>query len=212
VTKSIHYEAFLKLETGTHTARIRQLLVTPDQQTLITASEDKTMRVWDVATKKQVRVLLGQIGPGSEGSLHALSLSRDGKFVIALAWMYPAGTEEARTRETDMRVYELATGNLQAGYRYPGTLHDLDFSPDGKYLALVGNPNETRQELVMIYETKKIMKRWGVMPAPLASAGLYENDLLPAYVRFVPEKPGKGGAYRLVTAAWEHWREWQPGG
>ncbi len=206
MAESINYDAFLKLETGTHTARITQLLTTPDQKTLITSGEDKTIRVWDVETKKQVRVLLGQIGPGSAGSIQAISLSRDGKNVIALAWMYPAGTQEAQDRETDVRVYELATGNLQAGYRFPGTLQDLDFSPDGKYLALVGNSNDTRQGLVMIYEAKRIMKRFGVMPTPLASASLYENDLIPSYVRFVPEKRAKDGSYRCVAASWEHWR------
>jgi WD40 repeat protein len=209
MTESIKYEAFLKLETGTHTARINQLLVTPDNQTLITSGADKTIRVWDVETKKQVRVLLGQIGSGSDGSIQAITLSRDGKYVIALAWMYPAGTQDAQDRETEVRVYELATGNLQAGFRYPGTLQDLDFSPDGKYLAIVGNPNETRHGLVMIYETKKVIHGFGGMLIPLASGDLYENDLIPSYVRFIPEKRVRGSSYRLVAAAWEHYR---PGG
>src|SRR6185503_7433347 len=39
------YEAFLKLETGTHSARINQLLVTPDSKTMITSGSNKTIRV-----------------------------------------------------------------------------------------------------------------------------------------------------------------------
>ena len=210
MTESIEYEAVLKLETGTHTARINHLLVTPDSKTLITSAGDKTIRVWDVETKQQVRMLLGQIGPGSDGNIQTISLSRDGKYIIALAWMYPAGTQEPQDRETDIRVYELATGNLQAGFRFPGTLQDLDFSPDGKYLAMVGNPNETRHGLVMVYETKKVINGFGEMPTPLASDDLYENDLIPSYVRFVPEKRVRDGSYRLVAASWEHWRSQAP--
>ena len=61
MSKAVKYEAFLKLETGAHTARVRQLLVTPDERTMITAGEDKTIRVWDIETKRQTGMLLGEI-------------------------------------------------------------------------------------------------------------------------------------------------------
>ncbi len=204
--KKIQYTTKLKLETGTHSARINQLRVTPDGRTLATSSVDKTIRLWDVETKKQAGLLLGQMGEGGQGKIQGMSISRDGKYLVALAWMYPTDEQDANERETDLRVYELATGNLQAGFRYPGTLQDLDFSLDGKYLALAGNPNNTRRGLVMVYETKKVFSGFGKNPSPLASAVLYENDLIPSCVRFVPEKPGKDGAYRLIVASWEHWR------
>jgi WD40 repeat protein len=204
--KTAHYEAFLKLETGAHTARVSQLLATPDGKSLITAGGDKTIRVWDIESKTQTRMLLGEIGPGSHGSLQAMALSPNGKYLASLAWMYPDGNYDAQFRQTDVRFFEVETGNLHAGFRFPGTLQDLDFSRDGKYLVIVGNPNETRRGMVMVYEAKAVLSRFGKKPAPVASAILYENDLIPSYVRFVPEKAGKDGSYRIVAASWEHWR------
>jgi len=204
--KRIPYEAFLKLETGTHSARINQLLVTPDGKTLITSGGDKTIRVWDVETKKQTGMLLGQIGAGSDGKIQAISISPEGRYVAALVWTNPAGTHGDHERETDVRVYERSTGNLQAGFRYPGTLQDLDFSPGGKYLAMVGNPKDTiRRGHVMVYESKKILGGFGKMPPPLASDVLYDNNtLIPSHVRFIPEHRRQDGGYRIVTATWMH--------
>jgi WD40 repeat protein len=204
--KTANYEAFLKLETGAHTARVNQLLATPDGRSLITAGGDKTIRVWDVESKTQTRMLLGEIGPGSHGSIQAMALSPNGKYLAALAWMYPSGNFDAQYRQTDVRFFEIATGNLQAGFRFPGTLQDLDFSRDGKYLSVTGNPNDSRRGMVMVYESKTLLSGFGKKPVPVASATLYENDLIPSYVRFVPEKVGKDGSYRLVAASWEHWR------
>lgn len=211
MNESINYEAFLKLETGTHTTRINQLLVTKDSKTLITVGE-KTIRVWDVETKKQTRMLLGQIGIGANGSIQRIALSRDDKYVAALAWLNPEGTHEELDRETDVRVYELATGNLQSRHRYAGTLLDLDFSHDGQYLAMVGNPRQSvRCGNVELYDAKVIMQGFGKIPAALASEALYDYDaLLPAFIRFVPDDQEKPAGYRLVAATWYQHRGQEP--
>ncbi len=196
----------MKLETGTHTARIYQLLVTPDGKTLLSAG-DTTIRVWDVETKQQIRMLLGQIGDGSSGEIQRIALSRNGKYVVALAWMNPAGTDGALDRKTDVRVYELATGNLQAAFQFPGTLQDLDFSPDDKYLAIVGNPQQPspRRGYIQLYAASNILQGFGAMPAPVASEALYEYEaLIPAYVRFIPDKQEQSAGYRMVVATWYH--------
>jgi WD40 repeat protein len=211
MTEPINYEAFLKLETGTHTTRINQLLVTQDTKILITAGE-KTIRVWDVETKKQLRMLLGQVGTGANGSIQRIALSRDDKYVVALAWLNPDGTHGERDRETDVRVYELATGNLQARFRYPGTLQDLDFSPNGEYLAIVGNPRQpVRCAYLELYDSSSILQGFGKVPSPVASTALYDYDaLIPAYVRCIPDNQEQSAGYRIVVATWYQHRDQDP--
>ena len=196
------YEVFFRINTGSHSSRIRQLLVTPDNKTLISAGDDKTIRVWDIETKTEVRKLLGQIGSGDYGNIQAIALSPGGDYVVALVWLNPKGTHEAKDRETDVRVYELATGNLQAGFRFPGELQDLDFSPDGNYIAMVGNPKDTvRRGYVQVYDTKDILRGFDKAPTPVASSPLYDYDaLIPAYVRCVPDEQENPAGYRIVVA------------
>ena len=51
-------EAILRLDTGGHTALVRKLHVTPDGR-LVTASDDKTIRVWNPKTGREERKILG---------------------------------------------------------------------------------------------------------------------------------------------------------
>jgi len=210
--KNVQYTAKLKIETGTHTARINHLRITPNGKTLATSGVDKTIRLWDVETKKQTGMLLGQIGDGGQGKIHTMTFSRDGRYLVSLSWFYPTDQQDPTQRETDLQVFELATGNLQAGFRYPGTLQDLDFSPDGRYMALSGHQNATQRGAAMFFETKSLMSGFGKLPAPLFSEFLYEvnREPMPTYIRFIPEKRGKDGACRVIASAWEHWRPGAP--
>jgi WD40 repeat protein len=156
------------------------LLVTPDAKSLLTWGEDKTIRIWDVKARKQVGTLLGQIGDGEYGAIQAMTISPDGKYLVAIAWLSAENHDHAQ-RDSDVRVFELATGNLQARFRYPGTLRDLDFSSDGAYIAMVGNPKGTiRCGYVYLYDSNKIMQGFGKLPAPLKNhvSVLYDNDTL----------------------------------
>jgi len=93
--------------------------------------------------------------------------------------MDPKATQESGDWETDVRVYELATGNLQANFRFTGVIQDLDFSPDGSYLVMTGSPIETiRHGHVYIYEWKKIMSGFGDLPSPLENCVLYDSETL----------------------------------
>jgi len=54
-------EAILKLDTKGHTALIRDIIVTKSGD-IISASDDKTIRVWDSRSGREKRKILGQIG------------------------------------------------------------------------------------------------------------------------------------------------------
>ena len=71
------------LDTGGHMALIRGIAFTPDGRQLVSASDDKTIRVWDLASGKTVRTIRGESAPGHAGKIFAMALSPDGKWLAA---------------------------------------------------------------------------------------------------------------------------------
>jgi tRNA A-37 threonylcarbamoyl transferase component Bud32 len=57
----------LALDTSGHTAPVVAALFTPDGAHLITASQDNTVRIWDVAGGESLRVLRPPVGPDNTG-------------------------------------------------------------------------------------------------------------------------------------------------
>lgn len=77
-------------EVGLHKDRINDVEFSPDSKYVVTASQDKTARVWDVAAGKAVLLLRGHFGPVS-----SVSFSNNGKFIVttshdkkALVWTW----------------------------------------------------------------------------------------------------------------------------
>ncbi len=92
---------------------------------------ETTIRIWDVASGKELRQLVNPLKPalgGTHGGYHSLNLAPDGKTVITFAG------------DGVLRFWDLATGQeqrqLDLGKASPTT---LAFSPDGKTLALGGH-------------------------------------------------------------------------
>jgi Proline racemase/WD domain, G-beta repeat len=60
---------FLMLDTGGHQANIWSMAYTPDGRYLISAGDDKAVRVWDLKENKAVRTIRRQSGPGDEDKI-----------------------------------------------------------------------------------------------------------------------------------------------
>ncbi|MBP9101072.1 MAG: hypothetical protein KBF68_06790 [Nitrosomonas sp.] len=80
-------QPILQIDSGGHMAVIRDIFFTHDGNTLISASDDKTVRVWDIASGKTTRILHGQIGLGDEGKIHAAALSPDNRWLALGGWL-----------------------------------------------------------------------------------------------------------------------------
>ncbi|MCP4351509.1 MAG: hypothetical protein GY795_39085 [Desulfobacterales bacterium] len=120
----------LRLDTGGHTSMIGDLLVTSDKKYLISCSNDKTIRVWDTQTKKEVRKILGQIGEGSFGMIYAIALSPDDEYLAVGGYL-----DKDISYRYAIRIYNFQTGNLIRILKsHSNVVADLSFSPDGKYL------------------------------------------------------------------------------
>ncbi len=110
---------------------------------------------------------------------------------------------------TEVQVFDTVTGNLQSRWLHPGQLLDLDFSPDGRRLALAGNRRvgRLRQAEVLLLARRDLLRPGAqVAPEPVARLTVgppRRAATLPAAMRFVP---GAQGA-RLVVAVAEPWAE-----
>ena len=74
-------QPILRVETGRHTASINRIDVDAAGKYLVTASLDKTARVWEINTGRLLRTLRPPQGEGDEGKLYAAALSPDGSLV-----------------------------------------------------------------------------------------------------------------------------------
>jgi WD40 repeat protein len=109
---------------GGHSDEVNDAEFTPDDKRLITASNDKTARVWDVATGKLLSDL-GRMGQEATG----ISVSRDGKYATVygkddLIWVWDLG-------DYSQRAVLYATGAV--------------FLPDGRHLLTFDSPSATVQ-------------------------------------------------------------------
>ncbi len=121
---------FLRLETGSHTARINCIAVDSKEQFLVTGSNDKTARVWDLQTGELLRVLRPPLTEGHEGKIYALAISPDGQ-TVAL------GGHTGRWEVTDtIYLFDRNSGELIGRLtNLPNAIRDLAFSSDGQHLA-----------------------------------------------------------------------------
>jgi WD40 repeat protein len=121
---------FLRIETGMHTAPIMRIDVDAKERYLVTASHDKTVRVWDLTSGKLLQVLRPPIGPGNEGRLNAVASSPDGETVAVGGMIGPA------VDEMNIYLFDRNSGRLQGRIAgLPDVIPHLAYSTDGRYLA-----------------------------------------------------------------------------
>ncbi len=123
-------DPFLTLNTEMHTANINRISTDRRGRTLLTASDDKTAKLWDLATGTLLRTLRPPIGAGDEGMLYAGALSPDGSVAAIGGWTSKDGLNN------NIYLFNAHNGELLRRISgLPNVINDLEFSPDGRYLA-----------------------------------------------------------------------------
>ncbi|MCE1227320.1 MAG: caspase family protein [Geobacteraceae bacterium] len=121
----------LRIETGRHTSLIRRIDTDRTGRWLVTASEDKTVRVWELPSGRLAQTIRPPIAEGLEGQLRSVAISPDGNLVATGGW-----TQIGSTKGTTLYLFSRNDGQLlgRSEGLYDVITH-LSFSPDGKMLA-----------------------------------------------------------------------------
>lgn len=92
---------YLRVELGGHTSLVRSVAFTDPtdagaEPTLISASDDKSLRIWDAAAGRQKEAVRFDIGVGEQGMLRAAAPAPTGRYVaLAQKAVAPAGQSAA---------------------------------------------------------------------------------------------------------------------
>src|SRR5262245_61237395 len=110
-----------KHELKGHAGDVRTVAFSPDGQTLVTGSEDKTAIVWDLSSGRSLHVLSGHTAV-----VNSASFSPDGSQILTAS------------KDKTARVWDMATG--REVFLLEGHSNDIPwvgFTPDGKTIASV---------------------------------------------------------------------------
>lgn len=123
----------LRIETGNHLGPITAISGDARGRYAVTVSEDKTARVWELASGQLSQVLRPPIGEESLGALYAVTMSPDGSTVAV------AGNSAFDGSTHAVYLFDRQTGAIRnkgtiTGMQAP--VLKLSWSGDGRYLAV----------------------------------------------------------------------------
>ncbi len=128
---------FVRIETGQHMASVNQLSRDTSGRFVVTASDDKTVRLWTLSDGKLLDTLRVPIGSGLEGALYTAAVSPDGHTLVAAGYTCVSWDNAAC-----IYLFDLETHTLKARLTsLPAVVTHLAYSPDGK--AIVGTMGGT---------------------------------------------------------------------
>ncbi len=122
----------LNLDSGGHSALVKNAFITPKGDRVVTVGEDKAVRIWDIRSREILHTIRLPAGPGDEGALQAAALAPNGKRLavsgIPLKGLKP-GTYP-------IFILDVDTGALVKTISAASEIvESLDFSADGNKLA-----------------------------------------------------------------------------
>jgi WD40 repeat protein len=122
---------YLRIETGTHTAPVHRIDVDASERFLVSASDDKTARVWDLRRGILLKILRPPIGDFDEGKAYAVAISPDGANVAVGGFMGAngSGNHPIYVFDRESGVIHNAISGLS------DVTEHLAYSKDGHYLA-----------------------------------------------------------------------------
>jgi eukaryotic-like serine/threonine-protein kinase len=120
------------LEFKGHTDWVNRVCYSPDGKALITSGRDKTIRIWDPASGKEIAKI-----KDLPANALALAVSPDGGQVATTAGKW---NKEKQFWLGEIAIYDIKTGKLTKSIKGHGEpIEAMAFHPDGKKLATASN-------------------------------------------------------------------------
>jgi WD40 repeat protein len=133
-------EPILRLNTTAHTAQIWRIATERENHYAVTASDDKTARVWSLADNRLLTVLRVPIDYGNMGRLYAAAMTPDGGTVALGGFTGVDGSSDY-----PIYLFDRASGALQRRISgLPATVKHLAYSSDGRLLVATFDSNGIR--------------------------------------------------------------------
>ncbi len=128
----------LVIENGTHNDFVQSIKYTPDGKEIVTASWDKTIRIWDATNGKLIRTIHVPSYAGIEGQIFTMDVSPDKKF-IAVGGSSVGQRYDKKTANyigDYVLLIDFKTGKIvDVSANHKQSIFSVTFSPDGKKLA-----------------------------------------------------------------------------
>jgi WD40 repeat protein len=118
-----------RIEAGAHVGLVEAAAADAAGRVLVTASYDKTARVWSLPDLRPLGVLRPQVGAEREGGLYAVAVSPDGRLAAVGGWLKTNDAHDVLLFDLQTRQVVRRLGGL------PNVVTSLAFSSDGAQLA-----------------------------------------------------------------------------
>ncbi|WP_437916839.1 AAA family ATPase [Sorangium sp. So ce302] len=106
-----------------HSGRVNACAISPDGQRIVSASDDRTLKVWDLGTGKLLSTLEGHVW-----SVNACAISPDGQRIVSAS------------NDKTLKVWDLGTGKLLSTLEgHSDSVKSCVISPDGQRIASASN-------------------------------------------------------------------------
>lgn len=129
-TQSLAQVPQIVIDSKGHSARISNLHYSNDGTQIVSISEDKTIKVWDVESGDIVKKYEAETGDGFEGMFYASALSPDGKLLAV------AGYKVSSARENYIIIIDLVkNAQVSTAIGHSDVINSLAFNAAGTYLA-----------------------------------------------------------------------------